>query len=258
VSGDVTFVILTGLVGLLVGSFLNVCIYRLPRRESVVGGRSRCPSCGRQIRAWENVPIVSWLALRGRCAGCRAPISIRYPIVELVTGAVFATGAAVFGPSWLLMSRLTFAAAMIVLFAIDLEHRILPNVITLPGIVAGLLSSALLPPGLVSALLGAMVCGLALWGMGELVSRVLGKDALGFGDVKMIAMMGAFLGWQQTLVSLFLASLLGSVVGLAIILVTRNRDYQIPLGSFLAVGGLIAAVAGEPIVAWYAGEILRL
>jgi leader peptidase (prepilin peptidase) / N-methyltransferase len=254
--GSPTFIAVAGLLGLLVGSFLNVCIHRLPRRLSVVGGRSRCPSCGRQIRAWENVPLLSWLVLRGRCAGCGAGISIRYPIVELLTGVVFAAGAWLFGPSWLLVSRLAFAAAMIVLFAIDLEHRILPNVITLPGIVVGLLFSTFLPPGVVSAMIGAVGCGLALWGMGELVSRVLAKEALGFGDVKMIAMMGAFLGWQQTLVALFLASFLGSLIGVAIILMTRDRDYQIPLGSFLAIGGLAAAVAGDSIVTWYAGRLL--
>ncbi|HEX6209153.1 MAG TPA: prepilin peptidase, partial [Methylomirabilota bacterium] len=228
-AADGGFAAALGLLGLVVGSFLNVCIHRLPLGRSVVGGRSACPHCGRQIRAWENIPVVSWLALRGRCAGCRGRISIRYPIVEVVTAVVFAAGAVVFGPSWLLVSRLVFACAMIVLFVIDLEHRILPNVITLPGIVVGLVSSTFLPPGLVSALIGAAACALALWGMGELVSRVLGKDALGFGDVKMVAMMGAFLGWEQTLVALFLASFLGSVIGLAIVLVTRNREYQIPL-----------------------------
>lgn len=255
---DGALILVSALLGLIVGSFLNVCIHRLPLRQSVVGGRSACPKCGRQIRAWENIPIVSWLALRGRCAGCRQPISVRYPVVEAATALVFAAGAAVFGPSWLLVSRLAFASALIVLFVIDLEHRILPNVITIPGIFAGLVSSAFLPPGLTSAVIGAAACGLGLWGMGELVSRALGKEALGFGDVKMIAMMGAFLGWQQTLVALFLASLLGSLIGMTIVLVTRNRDYLIPLGSFLAIGGLVAAVAGEPIVEWYAGNILGL
>jgi len=250
--------VVAGALGLLVGSFLNVCIHRLPARRSVVGGRSACPACGRQIRAWENIPVVSWILLGGRCAGCRAPISLRYPIVEIATGVVFAAGVAVFGVSWLLVSRLVFACALIVLFVIDLEHRILPNVITLPGIAAGLLSSAFLPPGLASALIGAAACGAGLWAMGELVSRALGKDALGFGDVKMIAMMGTFLGWEQTLVALFLASLLGSLIGFAIILVTRDRDYLIPLGSFLAIGGLVAAVAGEPILTWYTGRILGL
>ena len=137
---------------------------------------------------------------------------------------------------------------MVVLFMIDLQHRILPNVITLPGIVVGLAFSLVLPPGLRDALIGAVACSLILFGMGELVSRVLGKDALGFGDVKMIAMMGAFLGWQLTLVALFLASFLGSVIGIGLVALTRDRDYQIPLGSFLAIGAVAAAVAGEPLL----------
>ena len=180
---------LLGVLGLLVGSFLNVCIYRLPRRETILWGRSHCPSCGRQIRAWENVPVVSWLWLRGRCAGCRAPISLQYPLVELATGLVFAVTAWLVGPTLLLIPRLLFGAAMIVLFMIDLNERILPNVITLPGIVIGLLFSLIGPPGFRDALIGAVACSLALFGVGEAVSRALDKDALGFGDVKMVAMM---------------------------------------------------------------------
>src|SRR6185503_2653935 len=157
------------------------------------------------------------------------------------TALVFGVSAWVFGPAPLLAIRLIFSAAMIVLFMIDLEHRILPNVITLPGIVLGLGFSLFETPGVRDAAIGAIVCSLVLWGTGEAVSRVLGKDALGFGDVKMVAMMGAFLGWKLTLVSLFLASSLGSAIGLAIVAITRNREYMLPLGSFLAVGGLAAA-----------------
>ena len=252
---EAAFIVVASVLGLLVGSFLNVCIYRLPRRESVVGGRSRCPSCARQIRAWENVPVVSWLVLRGRCAGCQARISVQYPMVEIVTALAFGGAAWLYGPSLLLVARLIFACAMIVLFMIDLRERILPNVITLPGILAGLAFSLVLPPGIRDALIGAIVCSLLLWGMGELVSRVLGKDALGFGDVKMIAMMGAFLGWQLTLVALFLASFAGSIVGVALVALTRNRDYEIPLGSFLALGAIAAATAGQPLLDWYVGRM---
>lgn len=248
------FVVLAGVFGLAVGSFLNVCIVRLPRHESL-GGRSRCPKCGRTIRAWENVPILSWLALRGRCAGCGEPISVLYPLVEATTALVFAGAAWLYGPSLLLVARLVFASAMIVLFATDLRDRILPNAITLPGIAVGLVFSLFLPPGFISAFTGAIVCSLLLWGMGELVSRALGKEALGFGDVKMIAMMGAFLGWQLTLVALFLASFAGSVIGIGLVALTGNRDYQIPLGSFLAIGGLAAAVAGTPLLDWYVGQV---
>jgi leader peptidase (prepilin peptidase) / N-methyltransferase len=252
---DHAFVALVGGLGLLVGSFLNVCIHRLPIRESLLWGRSHCPACARQIRAWENVPVLSWLWLRGRCAGCRAPIPIKYPLVEIATALVFALSAWLFGPSPLLAIRLIFSAAMIVLFMIDLEHRILPNVITVPGIVLGLGFSLIEAPGFRDALIGAVGCSLALWGTGEVVSRVLGKEALGFGDVKMVAMMGAFLGWQLTLVALFLASMLGSVIGIAIVALTRDRDYQIPLGSFLAVGAIAAGAVGDSIVAWYVGRL---
>jgi leader peptidase (prepilin peptidase)/N-methyltransferase len=252
---DLTFVGLVALLGLFVGSFLNVCIHRLPLGRTVLWGRSHCPTCNRLIRAWENVPVVSWLALGGRCAGCKAPISMQYPVIELVVGLLFAGGAWWYGPTLLLVARLIFASAMVVLFMIDLQHRILPNVITLPGIVVGLAFSLVLPPGFRDALIGAVACSLILFGMGELVSRVLGKEALGFGDVKMTAMMGAFLGWQLTLVALFLASFLGSAIGIGLVVVTRDRDYQIPLGSFLAIGAVAAAVAGEPLLNWYVGRM---
>lgn len=252
---DVAFVAVVGALGLFVGSFLNVCIYRLPLGRTVLWGRSFCPHCDRQIRAWENLPVLSWLVLRGRCAGCKTAISIQYPIVELVTAVLFAGAAWLFGPTWLLAARLVFACAMVVLFMIDLEHRILPNVITLPGVVVGLAFSLVLPPGFRDALIGAVACSLLLFGMGELMSRVLGKEALGFGDVKMIAMMGAFLGWQMTLVALFLASFLGSAIGLGLVAITRNRDYQIPLGSFLAIGALAAAAVGRPLLDWYVGTM---
>ena len=253
---DPIFVAALGAIGLLVGSFLNVCIYRLPKHETIFWGRSHCQACGRQIRAWENVPIASWLLLRGQCAGCGAAISWQYPIVDLMTCLAFAAGACLFGPSLLLVSRLVFAAAMIVLFTVDLNERILPNAITLPGMLVGLAFSLVTPPGVVAALIGVVACSLALWGTGEVVSRVMGKDALGFGDVKMVAMMGAFLGWKLTLVALFLASSLGSAIGLAIVAITRNREYMLPLGSFLAVGGLAAAAFGDPLIAWYVGTLL--
>jgi leader peptidase (prepilin peptidase)/N-methyltransferase len=252
---DLAFVVVIGVLGLFVGSFLNVCIYRLPLGRTVLWGRSHCPQCERQIRAWENLPLVSWLALGGRCAGCKASISVQYPVVELTTGLLFAAGAWLYGPTLLLVARLLFACAMVVLFMIDLQHRILPNVITLPGIVVGLAFSLVLPPGVRDALIGAVACSLMLFGVGELVSRVLGKDALGFGDVKMIAMMGAFLGWQLTMVALFLASFLGSVIGLGLVAITRDRDYQIPQGSFLAIGARAAAAAGQPLLNWYLGHI---
>jgi len=242
-----------GLLGAIVGSFLNVCIHRLPRYESVVSPPSRCPGCGRYLRWRENVPIVSWLALRGRCAGCGQKISAMYPLVEAFTAVTFVVFGLLFGASVLLGVRLAFACAMIVLAVTDLRERLLPNAVTYPGIVAGLVCSLVLPPGIRSAAIGAAAGGGGLFAMGEIMSRILGKEALGMGDVKMLAMIGAFLGWDLMLLALVFASLVGSVVGLLLVAVTRDRDYQIPLGTFLAMGGLLAAGFGRQIVDWYVG-----
>jgi leader peptidase (prepilin peptidase) / N-methyltransferase len=251
VTPDLLPVVLVGVLGLLVGSFLNVCIHRLPAGQSIVRPASRCPRCGRSLQWYQNIPVLSWLALRGRCASCGEPISIRYPLVELVTGLTFAGGTWLFGPTLLLVSRLIFASAMIVLFFTDLEHRILPNVITLPGTVVGLLFSLVLPPGFWSATIGVLVWPLALFAIGEAVSRWVGRPALGLGDVKMLAMIAAFLGWQLAFLTVFLASLVGAVIGLAGLTLGRGRYYEWPLGCYLAVAALIAAAVGEPIMGWY-------
>ena len=241
-------------VGLIVGSFLNVCIYRLPRRESVMWPASHCTACNRALAWYENVPVAGWLALRGRCRTCREPISAMYPIVELITGVVFAGGFLVYGLTPLLAVRLAFACAMIVLFVIDLHHRILPNSITLPGIVAGLLASVFLPPGWLPAVIGALAGGGALFAIAEAYYRLRGVEGLGMGDVKMLAMIGAFLGWQQMLVTLILASFAGSVVGVAMIAGRRGgMKAALPFGTFLAVGAIVAAVAGDALLEWYLG-----
>ena len=239
-------------VGLIVGSFLNVCISRLPRRESVVWPASHCTKCGRNLSWFENIPVASWLALRGRCRTCHASIGLTYPVVELVTAVTFAGGYVIYGPTPLLAVRLLFACAMIVLFVIDLRHRILPNVITLPGIVVGLVCSVMLPPGWLASLIGAIAGGGILFAIAELYYRVRGVEGLGMGDVKMLAMIGAFLGWQLTLVTLLLASFSGSVIGVTLIATGRGRTQTaLPFGTFLAVGALIAAVSGEALLAWY-------
>jgi leader peptidase (prepilin peptidase)/N-methyltransferase len=229
-------VIVAVVLGLLVGSFLNVCIYRLPRRESVAWPASHCPSCQRPLDWYENVPLVSWLVLRGKCRTCSMPISIQYPIVEAATGALF--GAAYY---W-------YGATAL----IDLQHRILPNVITLPGTVIGLVLSLVLPPGWLSSLIGVLVGGGVLFAIGETYYRTRGVEGLGMGDVKMLAMIGAFLGWQLALVTLMLASFGGAVLGMAL-LATRRGSMQaaLPFGTFLAVGAAIAAVVGDSLVAWY-------
>ncbi len=243
---------LIGLLGLLVGSFLNVCIYRLPRGESVVWPSSKCGACKRPLAWYENIPLLSWLLLRGRCRTCGERISVMYPAVEATTGALFAVAPLVFGVTPLLVVRLAFGCAMVVLFAIDLRHRILPNVITLPGVVVGLACSVFLPPGVIAAVIGAAAGGGALYAIGETYYRLRGVEGLGMGDVKMLAMIGACLGWRQTLVTLMLASCLGSLVGIGVILSRRGgMQAALPFGTFLAVGALIASVAGDRMLAWY-------
>jgi len=241
-----------GLFGLLVGSFLNVCIFRLPRDESIVWPASRCTRCNRSLDWYENIPVVSWLVLRARCRTCGERISWVYPIVELCTAVAFAGVYGLHGPSLLGVARLIFACSMIVLFVIDLEHRILPNVITLPGIVVGFAFSLFAPPGWFDSLIGILLGGAVPFAIAEAYERLRGEEGLGMGDVKMLAMIGAFLGWKLMLLTLVLASFTGSIVGLAFLASGYGRKYALPFGTFLAVAGAVAAVAGDPMVSWYA------
>jgi leader peptidase (prepilin peptidase) / N-methyltransferase len=240
--------------GLAVGSFLNVCIYRVPLKLSIVSPRSRCGSCGHTLAWFENIPVLSYFALRARCRSCHAPISIVYPSVELLTAVVFVFMYWWYGPTLLLGARLVFACVMIVLFVIDLQHQILPNRITLPGIAVGFALSVLAGPGLVDSLAGTALGGGVLFGIAEIYYRVRHEEGLGMGDVKMLAMIGAFLGWRLVLVTLVLSSVLGSLVGVGLIVVQRKSlKYALPFGTFLAVGAVIAAVAGNALLDWYLG-----
>jgi leader peptidase (prepilin peptidase)/N-methyltransferase len=196
-----------GALGLAVGSFLNVCIHRLPRQESLASPGSRCPQCAAPLRWHDNIPLLSYIVLGGRCRSCRAAIPMMYPLVELVTALVFLAAYFLFGPSPLLVARLVFACAMIVLFVVDLQHRILPNVVTIPGIVAGFVFSLFLPPGWLESLIGILAGGGVLLLMAEMYYRWRKEEGLGMGDVKMLAMIGAFLGWKLMLVTLVLGSL---------------------------------------------------
>jgi len=242
------------LLGLAVGSFLNVCIHRLPRNQSLNSPPSRCPSCEYRLRWFDNIPVLSYVLLGGRCRKCRAPISIRYPVVELITMALFIIHGVVFGWSALLVPRLVFACAMVVLFAIDLEHQLLPNVITLPGIVVGVIASAVLPPGIVDALIGVLIGGGVLWLIGEAYYRFSGHEGMGGGDVKMLAMIGAFLGWKLVLVTLVLSSIAGSLIGLAVIAFRKGgMKYALPYGTFLSLAALVASLFGDRILDWYLG-----
>jgi len=240
------------LAGLCVGSFLNVCIHRLPLKQSVVHPGSRCPDCGYALRWYDNVPVLSYAGLRGRCRSCARPISLQYPIVELVTAGVFLLHWYAFGPSALLGVRLVFACALIVLFMIDLEHQILPDAITLPGMVLGVACSVVLPPGPLMSLLGLLLGGGLLWAIAEAWLRLRKVDAMGFGDVKMLAMVGAWLGVQMVLLTFVLASMLGGLVG-AVLIGSRRADMatRVPFGTMLAVAAFVASVYGERLLAWY-------
>jgi leader peptidase (prepilin peptidase)/N-methyltransferase len=250
---NVASAILLTMFGTAVGSFLNVCIYRLPLRKSLMWPGSQCPHCETPVKPYDNIPIFAYVWLRGRCRNCRAPFSIQYPIVELVTGAVFLAAYLLVDSRALLIQRLLFACSMIVLFVIDLEHRILPDVITLPGIVVGFVFSFFLPPGWRDSLIGIVLGGGSLWLMGELYFRVRHEEGMGFGDVKMLAMIGAFLGWKLMLLTLVLSSFIGSLVGVAMIVSNRgDMKYALPFGTFLAIGAIVAATVGDRVITWYA------
>lgn len=239
-------------LGLIVGSFLNVCIYRLPLGESVAWPGSRCTSCGRALSWFENIPVLSWLALRGRCRTCRASVSWVYPVVELATGVLFVVTYLVHGLTPMLWVRLVFGCAMIVLFAIDYVHQILPNVITIPGIVLGFLSSFFLPPGWTSSLTGLLVGGLFPFLVAEGYMRLRGKEGMGMGDLKMFAMVGAFLGWPMVWITLIFSSTLGIVIGGTLLLVSkRGLGTRIPFGTFIAVAALVCALWEMPVLQMY-------
>ena len=240
------------LFGLCVGSFLNVCIHRLPRKQSVVSPGSRCPSCGYELRWYDNIPVLSYVMLRARCRSCSRPISLQYPLIEVVTAVVFLAHWYAFGPTPLFAARLGFGCALIALFMIDLEHQILPDVITLPGIVIGVALSLFLPPGPIESLIGVLLGGGLLWAIAEAWFRLRKVDAMGFGDVKMLAMVGAWLGWKMVVLTFVLSSMMGGLVG-AVLLASRRADMatRVPFGTMLAVAAMIASLYGGPIVAWY-------
>ncbi len=251
---DAFFLVFAVALGAIVGSFLNVLIYRLPLRKSVVWPASACTACARQLAWYENVPVVSFLALRGRCRTCASRISIRYPLVELLTAAIFGLAWWQYGPSVLLASRLVFACLLIVLFAIDLEHHLLPNVLTLPGAVAGVVFSLFAPPGWRDSLFGLAAGGGVLYFAALAYFWIRHEEGLGMGDPKMLAMIGAFLGWKLTLLTLMLASLSGSVIGLGLIVTGRGTmKYALPFGCFLAIGAATAVTVGPALTDWYFG-----
>jgi leader peptidase (prepilin peptidase) / N-methyltransferase len=248
---------LAALAGLLIGSFLNVCIYRLPRDLSVVTPRSFCPECGSQIAWYDNVPLLSYFRLRGRCRACSNPIGWRYPLVESTTAVLFALTVAEYGWTLAALKWCVFNALLIALFWTDLEERILPDELTLGGTAAGLIFAVFagVPSGLPGLLFPALspvlksVAGAALgaslalplWAIGALYGWIRRREALGWGDVKLLALLGVFLGPERGLFALLIGTVSGSLLGLLYILLTRKKasSYELPLGTFLCAGGVL-------------------
>ena len=251
--------LIVGIFGAIVGSFLNVCIYRLPRRESVAWPGSHCPACSHPIAWYDNIPIVSYLVLMGRCRSCTNKIPWRYPMVEALNAAGYVGLFWFFGPQWSTAAYGVLYSALLVVAATDLTHKIIPNAITFPGILLGLVSAAtILPLGLLNGLLGLLVGGGLLWLLAWASPYLFGKEGMGGGDIKLLAMIGAFLGWKPVLMTIMIGSLLGSLVGITLIgaRVIKREDY-IPFGPFLVCGAVVALFFGEPIVDWYQGLLAQ-
>jgi leader peptidase (prepilin peptidase)/N-methyltransferase len=247
-------VLAAGVFGLIVGSFLNVVIYRLPLGQSLATPPSRCRKCGYSLRWFDNIPVVSWAFLRGRCRTCGVRVSWQYPLVELITSALFVVVVWMTPIGPLVAARLILVCILIVLFGIDLEHQILPNSITLPGIIIGTLFSLVAPPGIKDALIGVVLGGGILYAIAAAYYVWRREEGMGMGDVKMLAMIGAFLGWKAVLVTLVLASFSGAIIGLGMMSMQRGgMRYALPFGTFLALGSLAAMLVGDPLVNWYAG-----
>lgn len=269
-----------GVLGAIIGSFLNVVIHRLPREQSIVFPNSTCPKCRKAIKAYDNIPILSYLILRGRCRHCGVHISSRYPAVEALTAILFAAVTWHDGVSFALAFDLAFAASMVALVFIDAEHMILPNAITYPGIIFAIIARIMvpylaspahfddlpqlmnafptLPVGLVSiigAVIGALAGGGSLWLMGFLWEKLRGVEAMGFGDVKMMLMVGAFLGWRLTILTILIGALTGSIAGI-VVMYRRGRNMQmmLPFGIFLGIGSVVSLLFGARIIAWYASQ----
>lgn len=272
---------LMGVLGAVIGSFLNVVIHRLPREQSIVLPSSACPSCRAPIKPYDNIPIVSFLLLRGRCRYCRAPISPRYPIVEALTAVLFAAVTWHEGLSFALSFDLAFVASIVALVFIDAEHMILPNAITYPGILFAVITRLAVPylaspahvddlprllatfPGyplwlvsLIGAGFGALAGGGSLWLMGFIWERLRGVEAMGFGDVKMMLMVGAYLGWRLTILTIFIGVFTGSLTGITVMLrrAQRNLQMMLPFGIFLGIGAIASLLIGNRIVEWYASQ----
>jgi leader peptidase (prepilin peptidase)/N-methyltransferase len=240
-------------VGLCIGSFLNVCIHRLPLGASIAKPPSSCPGCGARIRWYDNLPVISWVLLRGRCRHCKAPISIRYPIVELLTGAFAMILWLRFGLDWQVFIYFVFVSALLVITFIDLDHRIIPDTISLPGIPIGFAASFLLPDITWSdALIGILAGGGTLLTIAWGYQLLTGKDGMGGGDIKLLAMIGAFLGWKGVLFTIMASSFIGTLVGVMIMVKAgKGMKLAIPFGPFLSIGAVVYIFFGPQLIEWY-------
>jgi leader peptidase (prepilin peptidase)/N-methyltransferase len=251
-----TVLALAFILGSIIGSFLNVCIYRMPRGLSVVSPSSRCTSCGAPVRPYDNIPIISFFLLGGRCRNCKSKISARYPLVEALNGFMYVLVVLRFGLGLHTPVLLAYCSAMVVITFIDLDFQIIPDVVTVPGIVVGLIAGSLILPDPFDRgfLLGfkTAAIGLAAGGILFLVIAVLSKGGMGGGDIKMMAMIGAFSGWKSVLLTTFAGSLLGSVIGISLMVFKgKGRKTKIPFGPFLAIGAIISLFWGQEIAAFY-------
>jgi leader peptidase (prepilin peptidase)/N-methyltransferase len=242
--------------GTIVGSFLNVCIHRIPQEESIVIPSSHCPSCKTPIRFYDNIPLVSFILLRGRCRACQAPISWRYPLVEFLMGLFSVVLLLRYGISPLYLIYFALFAALTLVSFIDLSHRIIPDVISLPGIIVGVLVSLLHPHlSVINSLIGVLVGGGSLYVVASVYHLVTKREGMGGGDVKLLAMIGAFVGWKGVLFTILCSSFIGSAVGVILMLISSEADskYAVPFGPFLSLGAVIYIVWGEFLITWYMG-----
>ncbi len=254
----VFLVVVCGIFGLLVGSFLNAWAYRLPRHVSVARGRSYCPACEQPIAWYDNIPLVSYLVLRGRCRSCKARISPRYPLGEAVTAALFAGAAAFTGFEWVLLPELVLLATLVLVSEIDLEFRLIPNVIVLPSAAVGLAAMIAIEPDRWYEWLGASLGSAAfLLVIALLYERIRGMSGLGMGDVKLALCMGAYLGWS-VIPALFIGFVLGAVIGVVVMVRTKgDMKTAIPFGPFLAAGGVIGLFLGPTIISAYLDLVMH-
>lgn len=241
------------IVGSCIGSFVNVCIYRLPRSHSIVFPGSACPQCGSRIRFYDNIPILSFLWLRGKCRACGTAISSRYALIEGMTGLFAVVTYLRFGLSAETLIYFCFIATLLVVIYIDIDHQIIPNRITFPGIPICLAATFFLPGiSFASALAGMLAGGGSLFTVAWVYKQITKREGMGFGDIKLLAMIGALIGWKGVLFTIYLASVLGTVVGLLVILLNKkNFKVRIPFGPFLSIGAISFLFFGDDVIAWY-------